>query len=117
MSIKEHEILRKGSSILLGIALDDAVLDIETNETHLRECLKLLQDPHAASRLERTAMGTFGCYPVSLDVDTHGTASIFVEGPNFESTRSQSAAIWLTKEELQRLLLEAWEAASTSGKT
>ena len=61
-------------------------------------------------------MGTFGCYPVSLDVDKDGTASIFIESPNFEPTRSQSAAIWLAKEELQRLLLEASEAA-TLGKT
>jgi hypothetical protein len=117
MSIKEHEILRKGSSILLGIALENAVLDIETNETQLRECLKLLQDPHRASRSERTMMGTFGCYSVSLDVDKDCTASIFIEDPYFEPTRSQSAAIWLTKTELQRLLLEALEGASTSIKT
>jgi hypothetical protein len=116
MSIKEYEILRKDNRILLSIALEDAVLDIETNETQLQEGL-LLRDPHGASRLERTVMGTLGCYPVSLDVDREGTASIFIDGPNFEPTRSQSAAIWLRKEELQRLLLEALEVASTLGKT
>jgi hypothetical protein len=93
MSIKEREILRKRSSILLGIALENAVLDIETNEAQLPECLKLLQDPQGAGRPQRTEMGTLGCYSVSLDVGKDGTASIFVEGPYFEPTRSQSAAI------------------------
>jgi hypothetical protein len=116
MSIREYQILRKGSRILLGIALEDGLLDIETNEIRLRDCLSLLQNPHGASLLEPTVMGSFGCYPVTLQVKKDGETWIFIDGPYFEPTRSQSAAIWLRKEELQRVLLEAWEAASSSSE-
>ena len=112
MSIKEHHIVRQGSSILLGISLGNAVLDIVTSDAQLQECLKLLQEPHGASRLERTEMGSFACYSVSLDVDKDGTASIFVDGPYIEPTRNQSAAIWLGREELRGLLTDALQGAS-----
>jgi hypothetical protein len=58
-------------------------------------------------------MGSFGCYSISLDVDKDGTASIFVDGPYFEPTRNQSAAIWVGKEELRRLLVEAARGTSS----
>jgi hypothetical protein len=109
--IKTHQILRKNNSILIGIALDNAVLDVVTSETQLRECLKLLQERHRGSA--RPQMGTFGSYAVALNVDNDDTVSLFVDGPNFEPTRSQSAAIWLGKEDLRRLLVEALEGAST----
>jgi len=115
MRIKEYQILRKGNSILLGISLGNAVLDIQTSKAQLQECFKLLQDPDGASRLERTEMGNFGCYSVSLDVDKDGTVSLFVEGPEFEPHRSQSAAIWLLKEELRGLLSEALQEKMGKG--
>jgi hypothetical protein len=117
MSIKQHEILRQDSNVLLGISLGNAVLDILTTESQLRECLKLLQDPNGASRLEETKMGTFGCYSVLLSLDKDGTASIFVDGPYFDPARGQTAGIVLPKEELEGLVLETMEGASTTGKT
>jgi hypothetical protein len=103
--IKTYQILHKGTTILLGIGLDNAVLDVVTNESQLRGCLELLQEQHRA--LGYTLMGTFGNYDVTLNVNDDDTVSIFIDGPYFEPTRSQSAAIWLGKEDLQRLLVEA----------
>jgi hypothetical protein len=114
MSIKEHQVVRRGNNILLGISVGNAVLDILTSQAQLQECLKLLKDPLGPLKLERTTMGAFGCYPVSLDVDKRGTASIFVDGPYFESTRSQSAAIWVGKEDLERLLVEVLDNINES---
>ena len=108
--IKTHQILRKNNSILIGIALDNAVLDIVTSETQLRDCLKLLQERHRGS--VRPQIGTFGTYAVALNIDNDNTVSLFVDGPYFEPTRSQSAAIWLGKEDLRRLLVEALKVAS-----
>jgi hypothetical protein len=107
--IKTHQVLRKGTSILLGIGLDNAVLDVMTSESQLRECLKLLQEPHRA--LVYTQMGTFGNYAVTLNVDNGDTVTVMIDGPNFDPCRTQSAGIWLAREDFQRLLVEALEGA------
>ena len=109
-----HQILRKGTSILLGIALDNAVLDVLTDERLLHNCLKLLREPHAG--LVSTQMGTFGSYSVSLNVHHDDDVSIFIDGPDFDPCRTQSAAIWPQKEDLEGLLLEAVEGTSSSIK-
>jgi hypothetical protein len=110
--IRTHQILRKDNSILIGIALDNAVLDIVTTEAQLRECLKLLQERHRGS--VRPQLGTFGSYPVALNVDNEDTVSLFVDGPYFQPTRSQSAAIWLGKDDLRQLLTEAVQGLASS---
>jgi hypothetical protein len=111
--IRDHQIQRKNNSILLGIALDNAVLDIVTTDMQLRECLTLLTEQHRG--LVRPQIGTFGSYAVALNIDNDDTVSLFVDGPYFEQTRSQSAAIWLGKDDLRRLLIEALEGASAVG--
>jgi hypothetical protein len=111
--MKTHQVMRKGTSVLLGIALENAVLDVVTTESQLGECLKLLKGQHRAHVF--TQMGTFGNYAVTLNVDDGDTVSIFVDGPWFEPTRSQSAAIWLAKEDLRRLLMEAIQTAPSQG--
>jgi len=107
MTIIEHHVVRKGSILLLGIAVDNAVLDIVTSEAELRECLRLLRQPCRA--LVRPRIGTFGIYSVALNLEDDRTASIFVDGPDFEQYRTQSAAIWLGKAELCRVLEEVLE--------
>ncbi len=108
--IKTHQILRKGTSVLLGIGTDNAVLDVLTNDAFLRECVKLLEE--RGGGLLHTQMGTFGACPVTLNVHDEKTVSIFIDGPDFESTRTQSAAIWLEKDELRNLLVEIVRGAS-----
>jgi hypothetical protein len=103
--IADRDIRRKGENILLGIALENAVLDLVTTESQLRRCLNLLEERHQAS--VRAEMGTFGTYAVALNVDETDTVSLFVDGPYFEPSRSQSAAIWLGKEDLRQVVLEA----------
>jgi hypothetical protein len=104
MMITERDVRRRGESILLGIAVESAVLDIVTNETLLRACVSLLAEERSA--LAYTQMGTFGTYPVTLNSHHDDTVSIFVDGPEFEENRTQSSAIWVGKQELRELLLD-----------
>ena len=106
--IRTHQILRKNDIILIGIALDNAVLDFVTTEAQLRECLRQLQERHQATVSPQ--MGTFGTYAVVLNIDDSETVSLFVDGPYFEPTRNQSAAIWLEKDDLRLLLVKALKA-------
>jgi hypothetical protein len=48
--IQELDIRRRGDAILVGIALESAILDFETTETLLRTALEMLDKP----RMERT---------------------------------------------------------------
>jgi hypothetical protein len=105
MPIKEHEVIRKESSILIGIAVESAALDFVSSEAQLQECLKILQESHKG--MVRPQLGSFGSYSVALNVDNDEAVSIFIDGPYFNPSRSISAAIWLGKEELRRLLVEA----------
>ena len=43
--IHDLDVQRRGDAILVGIALDNAVLDFETSEQKLRECLQFI-DTH-----------------------------------------------------------------------
>ena len=111
--LTDHQILRKGDNILFGIALDNAVLDVLTDARLLQDCLRMLREPHRG--MVSTSMGTFGSYPVTLNLFHDDTVSIFIDGPVFEAARTQSAGISLEKDVLARLLLEAVEGASTTG--
>ncbi len=102
--ITEHDIQRKDSQILLGIAVESAVLDIITNDEQLRDCIKLLQEPHRG--LVYLKMGSFGTYDVTLNVHHDDTASIFLDGPDFSQSRNQSAGIYVDKIELLHLLVD-----------
>jgi len=108
--IAGHDVRRNGSSILLGIAVGNAVVDVVANEGLLHECLNLLETPHRG--LVDTNMGTFGTYPVSLNLHHDDSVSIFIDGPDFELSRNQSAGIYLGKDELRRLLVEVLQAGS-----
>jgi hypothetical protein len=109
-----HQVQRKGDSILLGIALENAVLDILTDEPMLRNCLQLLREPHRG--LVSARMGTFGVYPVTLNLSHDDTVAVVIDGPDFDPCRTQAAMICPRKEDLQRLLLEAIEGSSSQMK-
>jgi hypothetical protein len=108
----ERDIRRQGENILLGIALGDAVLDIFTNDAQLKECVKLLSEPHRG--LVFAQIGTFGIYPITLNLHHDDTVSMSVDGPDFDQSRNQSAGIWLEKEELRQLLIEAMQSVAPS---
>lgn len=103
--IKVQQILRKGDTVLLGIGLENAVLDVLTSDSQLGECLQVLQRPHRG--LISITLGTFGIYPITLNLHNDESCSIFIDGPEFDECRTQSAAIWLRKQELEQLLIEA----------
>ncbi len=95
-------------SILLGIALDNAVLDIVTTTELLRECLNIIEaswDCIVSSRL-----GTFGEFAIILSVFHDDTVTIFVDGPAFERPRDQSAGLYLSKADAIRALTAALSA-------
>lgn len=102
--------MRKDDGIALGIALENAVLDILTSDEQLRKCLQVLRDPHVG--LVSVSMGAFGIYPVTLNLHHDDGVSIFIDGPDLEKGRCQSAAIYLAKEDLRRLLIEAVQGTS-----
>jgi hypothetical protein len=109
--ITEQDIRRSGTSILLGIAVENAVLDILTSDSQLEEGLKLLDHPHRG--LVSINIGTFGVYPVTLNRHNDDSVSVFVDGPSFDHSRSQSTGMYFGKEEFQRLLLEVLQGRTT----
>ncbi len=102
--ITDWQVQRKGEAIILGIAVEHAVLDIVTHSGLLTTCLTILGSHHVG--LVNTPMGQFGDFPVTLNLDHDDTVSIFVDGPDFMPGRCQSAAIWVDKEQLQEILRE-----------
>jgi hypothetical protein len=107
--ITDLDVRRRGGTILLGIAVEHAVLDVETNTALLRRCVELLESPH--SGLVDCQLGHFGSFPVTLNVHHDDSVSIFVDGPDFESFRNQGAGLYLSKEEAQRALEAALSSA------
>jgi hypothetical protein len=103
--LREYHIQRRGESILLMMAVESAVLDVETDERKLRECLSALDAPHHGS--VSIPLGKFGPFAVTLNVTAEGSLSVFVDGPNFAESFSQSAAIWLSKDEMRRVIVDA----------
>lgn len=109
--ITDYQILHKGSNVLLGIATENAVLDVLTNAQQLKACLQLLGEPHVG--LVSAPLGAFGIYAVTLSLGHDDIAAIFIDGPDYDPCRTQSAGIWSAKEDLQKLLLEAVEGLSS----
>jgi hypothetical protein len=103
--IRECDIRRSGDLILVGIALDHAVLDFETTERLLRDCLIFLDAPHRGPA--DMAIGKFGPFGVTLNMHRDGELSIFVDGPPFEPQRELCAAIWLSKLDLREVIAAA----------
>jgi hypothetical protein len=76
--------------------------------------MTLLDTPHRG--LVDTNMGTFGNYPVSLNLHHDDSVSIFIDGPDFEPSRNQGAGIYLEKDELRRLLTDVLQPRNTVPK-
>ena len=106
-TITAHDIRYRNADTLVGIAVENAVLDIVTNDALMRACLKVLSEPQAG--LVSPQLGTFGPYAVTLNVQSDDTVSVFIDGPEFDPSREQCSAIWLGKEELRKLLTHALE--------
>jgi hypothetical protein len=100
--IREFDIRRRGDAILVGIAVEHAVLDFETTEGTLRECLVFLGKAHCG--LIDMRVGSFGDFPVRLNVHHDDSLSICLDGPYFEPTRSQCAILELSKEDLRQVI-------------
>jgi hypothetical protein len=103
--ISEWHIQRKGDSLLLGIAIKEAVLDVVTDQNLLLNCLTMLESPHKG--LVSNQLGQFGIYPVTLNLHHDDTTSIFIDGPDFDPPRTLSAAIWVDKGGLIKILQKA----------
>jgi hypothetical protein len=105
--VTDWQIQRKGDSLILGIAIENAVLDIVSDPLLLASCVELLEAPHNGPVWTR--MGQFGEFPVTLNLHDDDKASIFIDGPEFGSGRVQSAAIWVKKDRLGSILRSAME--------
>jgi hypothetical protein len=103
--ITDWYIERRGEAILLGIKLEQALLEIVTDHDLLTTCLALLESPHTGS--VHTRMGQFGDCPITLNLHHDDSVSIFIDGPDFDPPRNQSAAIWLDKKALHSILQKA----------
>lgn len=103
--ITDWQLHRRDGRLILGIAVQHAVLDVVSDVALLQNCLTLLRSPHRG--LADTRIGSFGEFQVTLNVHPDDKVSIFVDGPAFDVGRSQSAAIWVEKDRLCQILEEA----------
>lgn len=103
--ITDWQLHRRDGLLILAIAVEHAVLDVVSDVALLENCLKLLRSPHRG--LVDTRMGSFGEFQVTLNLHHDDTVSIFIDGPDFDIGRCQSAAIWVDKAGLCRILEEA----------
>lgn len=103
--ICNYDIRRQPDSILIGIALENAVLDFVTTDELLQECLSFVDTPHRGSA--DLSIGSFGPFGVTLNKGDDDQLSIFIDGPSFEPTRELCAAIWSSKDELRKVVKAA----------
>lgn len=103
--ITQWNVQWRGQAFILGIAVEHAVLDIVSDHALVASCLHVLESP-PHKRKVYTQMGRFGEFPVTLVLEQDDTVSIFIDGPDFETTRTQCAAIWVEKDKLCDLLRE-----------
>jgi hypothetical protein len=108
--ITAKQVLQIGDKLLIGIGTETAVLDFTTNNDLLQNSLRALREPHMG--LVCVTLGHFGIYSVTLNVNYDDAVSIFIDGPELGKTRTQSAAIWVGKSELEELLADAMRAAT-----
>jgi hypothetical protein len=100
--ISDWQIQRRDDRIILGLAVEHAVLDVVTDISMPGKCLSMLEAPHQG--LIAAPMGHFGDFPVTLNLHQDEAVSIFIDGPDFGNGRRQSAAIWVGKNELCNIL-------------
>jgi hypothetical protein len=103
--ISDWQLHRRDGRLILGIALQHAVLDVVSDAALLKNCLTLLRSPHQG--LVDTRLGAFGEFQVTLNLHHDEGVSIFIDGPEFDVGRVQSAAIWVDKDQLCHILEEA----------
>ena len=103
--ITDFQIQRNGGSIILGLEVPNAVMDIVTDDATLQACREQLSDPNVG--IGDVPIGRFGEYSVTLNLSKDESVSIFVDGPAFDSDRVQSSAIRTTKQSLLKVLDEA----------
>jgi hypothetical protein len=100
--ITDCQIQRRDGLLILGIAIDNALLDVVTDVTRLAECLAMLRLPYLG--LVSARMGHFGDFAVTVNLFDDDRVSIFIDGPQFEIGRTQSAAIYVDKEGLCKVI-------------
>jgi hypothetical protein len=110
--IRQVDIRRHDDAILLGIATEDAVLDILTNMDLLRGCLATLEAQHSGAVW--VEIGKFGSFIVTLYISHDDSMAIVVDGPEFEFNRSQCAQIWLPKAEFHQLVADVLSGKKSS---
>src|ERR1035437_1504209 len=98
----DYQVQKKDDELLIGIAANDAVMDIRTTLKQLSECRRLLEDKD--NRTNDARLGSFGTFPVILNLDKSGRVSLFIDGPEFDAGRVQSSAIWIDQKELLRII-------------
>ncbi len=101
----DYQTHRRDSEIYLGIAVQNAVMSVLTRQDLLRECMRLLTQPHQG--LVDTKLGSFGAADVRLNLDHDDTVSIFIDGPDFDEGLVLSSGIWVDKEYLKKVIEEA----------
>jgi len=101
--ITDWQIRWRGEELILGIAVEGAVLDVVSNRERLARCIPALSAPQRG--LNSITMGRFGEHVVTLNVSGE-EVSIFIDGPAFDDTRVQSAAIWVERTKLLAILDE-----------
>jgi hypothetical protein len=106
--IRDWQIQHKDGALILGLATDNAVMDIVSSRSLLAECLALLHSSHVGS--VHTRIGNFGEFEVTLNLHHDDRVSIFIDGPAFDRGRVQSAAIWVDKQQLVDILDEITRA-------
>lgn len=102
--ITNWQLQRRGDSLILGIAVEHAALDVVSDLALLKDAFTMLRSPHRG--LVDIRIGSFGPFAVTLNLHHDDTVSIFVDGPDFDGARRQSAALWVEKERLCGILQE-----------
>ncbi|MCX5661361.1 MAG: hypothetical protein NTW19_16900 [Planctomycetota bacterium] len=97
--IEHFQITGDKSRFMVGFACGNAHIQIVSNEALLMACHKLFQS--WTNKVVDSQLGHFGDHPITLNLHRDGTASIFIDGPDFVRGACQTAAIYLAKEDLQ----------------
>lgn len=102
--IKDWQLQTDGDRLILGIATESSHIDIMSDRSLLRAGMDLLGKQHQG--LIDCVIGHFGDFNVRLNVHHDDAASVFIDGPDFNESRCQSAAIYVNKDELQNIFVE-----------
>jgi hypothetical protein len=114
-AITDRDIRYENNRILLSIALQESVLDIDSDLSALQAAITFLHQ--TSEELRTMTLGSFGIYPISLVSLSSEQVCIFVDGPNFQKSKTQSAGVYFWKDErfeLESLFLEAIQGAPPS---